>query len=395
MDSKKIRIVVTALVPKSQSYRGRSGGMVRLVEILKRSSNIEAIKIKLVSSDERYEQVFRNGGIEFEFISVKSKLKFKSLYGLFFKSLLILVKSFFVMKLDFLESRNEKVVAYTSSDLFWEVIPAYFFKKRNKNIQWIQVIHHIYPNWKNRSGGKVANFLGYYLQRFSFRLIRKKADKIIILNNIVKKELVRMGFYGNKIFTSSNGIDIDYFDYIKKADPVYDGLFLGRLSPSKGIVDLVEIWKNICQEIPEAKLAIIGGVSEKTKDFLQKKIDGLNLKNNIDLLGYLEDSKAYSILKSGKLFIFPSHEEGWGIAIAEAMACALPVVSWDLPVYKEIFEKYTVQVKENDANLFSERVLELLKNDEMRKKIGESGKEFIRKYSWDSVAEKELEIISS
>jgi len=194
---------------------------------------------------------------------------------------------------------------------------------------------------------------------------------------------------------SSVGIDAKYFENIAKAKPAYDGVFLARLSPSKGILDLIEIWKNVCGALPGAKLAVIGGGSEETKNALLGKIKDYSLDKNIDLLGFLEDEKAHSILKSGKVFLFPSHEEGWGIAIAEAMACELPVVSWNLPIYGEIFEKYILQIEENDIKHFAKKVIELLKNGDLAKETGQDGQNYIKKYSWDDVARKELEIIRS
>lgn len=395
MENKKYRIVVTALTPKPSSQNGRSGGLVRLLEIMKRISKSNGVEIVLVAADRSYERFFEENGIAAKIISVKTKLIFKNSFDLCLKSLFIVLKSFFVLSLDFLENKNGKVVIYASSDLFWEVIPALFYKKKNRNAEWVQLIHHIYPNWKKRPGNKMTNFFGYYLQRFSFSLIRNRADKIVLVNNMVRNELMRIGFPKSKLFVSSNGIDGDYFEYMKRSDLEYDGIFLARLSPSKGITNLIEIWKNVCREIPGAKLAVIGGGLDETKTFLQKKINSYNLKNNIDLLGFLENEKAHPILKAGKVFLFPSHEEGWGIAIAEAMACGLPVVSWNLPVYKEIFEEHIFKIEEDDINYFSEKVVELLKNRNLSAEKGRNGRNYIKKYSWDRAAQRELEIIAS
>lgn len=391
---KKIRLVITALAPIPVGHSGKTGGLVRLVEILKRLDGADGPEIFLISSDENYANCFRSSGIEFKFRPVKSKLRFENMAGLFLKSLFLIVKAFFVLELDFLESKDREVILYSSSDLFWEAVPAYLFKVRRKNIKWVQVIHHIYPDWKKRPGNKITGYFGRYLQKFSFRLARKKADKVIVLNNIVKNDLVRMGFPGDKIFISSNGIDIDLFEKMEKSELVYDGVFLGRLNHSKGIADLVEIWKNVAREIPGAKLAVIGGGSTETKNRMLKRISDFDLKKNVDLLGFLEDEKAYPILKSGKVFLFPSHEEGWGIAVAEAMACGLPVASWNLPAFREIFENYTFQIEENYIDKFSNQVIALLKDERLRAQIGKSGKEFIKKYSWEEAARKEFEIIS-
>lgn len=395
MENRKYRIVVTSLVPQPVGYDGKSGALTRLAEILKRLSLLEKVKIAVVSSNAAFPDYLRENGVEFEGVSVKSKLKFKSLTGLCFKSLYILAKSFFVLKLDFLKRENERTIAYASSDLFWEVIPACWFKKRNGDILWVQVIHHIYPKWKTRPGRKTTNFFGYWLQRFSFRLIKKHSDAIIVLNDNVRKKLLKLGFSESRLKLSSNGIDFEYFDRMEKSESRYDGVFLGRLSPSKGIADIAGIWKNVCREIPEAKIAVIGGGDKEAKNFLLKKIEKDDLKKNIDFLGFLENEKAYSILKSGKVFLFPSHEEGWGIAIAEAMACGLPVVSWDLPVYKSVFKNFTVQVEEGNIAKISDEIIRLLRNENLRETIANMGKEYIKKYSWDEVCAKEREIIRS
>lgn len=395
MKNNEYKIIVTSLVPHSIGYSGKTGASVRLTEILKRFNRLDNLKIAAVSSGEHFFDYLRENGIDFERISIKSNLKFKSLTGLCLKSLIIITKSFFVLKLDFLENKDRKVILYSSSDLFWEVIPAFFFKTRKKNTKWIQVIHHVYPDWRKRPGRKAVNFFGYFFQRFSFWLIKKKADKIILVSNLVKNKLAKIGFFEDRMSVSPNGIDLGYFENIKKAELEYDGVFLGRLSRSKGISDLIDIWKNVCGDFPEARLAVIGGGNEAVKKYLQKKIGDYNLEKNIDLLGFLEDERAHTILKSGKVFLFPSHEEGWGIAIAEAMACGLPVVSWDLPIFREIFNSHSILVKENNINQFSEKIIELLKNNQLRREIGDGSRDFVKKYSWEKAAEKELKIITS
>src|SRR3989339_903905 len=320
---KRNKLVVTALVPESINRDGKSGGAVRLHKILKRLGTKGGMKITIICTP-FMRGYFEQANISAEYEIIKTKSKFRNLAGLCFKSALIIIKFILSSNPKKIASNDENIFLYASSDLFWEVIPAYFFKIKKSDIEWVQVIHHIYPNWKKRPGNKITSFFGYYLQRFSFWLISKKADKIIVVNKIVKENLVQMGFSENKIFVSSNGVDTDYFENIEKVKLEYDGIFLGRLSHSKGINDLIDIWNNVCRELPRAKIAIIGGGSEETKNFLMKKIASCGLQKNMDLLGFLEDRKAYSILKSGKVFLFPSHEEGWGIAIAEAMALGVP-----------------------------------------------------------------------
>lgn len=296
---------------------------------------------------------------------------------------------FVYFKILFLEKND---IFYSLSDFFPDVIPPFLLK--NKNNRWIQVIHHIYLPPFRRDGNFIKNCIAYYFQKFSFLLIKKRATKVIVVNSLVKDELLKYGFDGDKINVSSNAIDTEYFNkFDKDIITIYDGVFIGRLNKVKGIFDLIEIWKNVNINNNNFKLAIIGGGDKKIISDLNYIIEKNNLSNNIFVLGYVENEKAYPILKSSKIFLFPSHEEGWGIAIAEAMACGLPVVAWNLSVYKNIFDNYISQIEENNINLFSEEVVFLLNNEEIRSQRGRDGCDFIKKYRWEEVAKNELDII--
>jgi glycosyltransferase involved in cell wall biosynthesis len=117
------------------------------------------------------------------------------------------------------------------------------------------------------------------------------------------------------------------------------------------------------------------------------------LGKNIDLLGFLENDESFSIIKNSRVFLFPSHEEGFGIAVAEAMACGVPVISWNLPVYQEIFENFSVQLAENNLELFSQEVVDMLRDNDRRKKIADEAGGFIKKYDWNSIALNHLRIL--
>ena len=287
-------------------------------------------------------------------------------------------------------------IIYGGSDFFPDVFPAFLYKIFHPKAKWVQCIFHIYPDWKMRLGNKLKNFVAQYLQKFSLFLI-KRADIIININHQVKEELVKKGFNERKIRVNTPGINLEYLEKLNPGNESreYEGSFIARLNPSKGIFDLIKIWKIVVSKLPEAKLAIIGGGDSKIIYRLKRNIEKENLKKNIDILGFLKDDEAFKLIKKSKVFLFPSHEEGFGIVIAEAMACGVPVVSWNLKVYKEIFEDHSIQVRENNFNLFSDKVIELIKDDTKREEIGAKGKIFVKKYSWDNAAERQLEFINN
>src|SRR5690606_5524237 len=106
-----------------------------------------------------------------------------------------------------------------------------------------------------------------------------------------------------------------------------------RLHSSKGIFDLIYIWEQVVKKMPEATLGIIGTGDNKTILRLQKLIKNKKLTNNIVLCGFLPNETAYSIIKGSTVFLFPSHEEGFGMVVGEVLALGVPTVTYDLPVF--------------------------------------------------------------
>jgi glycosyltransferase involved in cell wall biosynthesis len=107
----------------------------------------------------------------------------------------------------------------------------------------------------------------------------------------------------------------------------------------------------------------------------------------------IADSK-FQLLKSSKVFLCPSHYESFAIVIAEAMACGLPVVAYDLPIYSDIYSGNVSTVPLGDTNRFAEVTIDLLNNDELRIMAGAQGQKFIQKYDWDRISEMEYEVIT-
>jgi glycosyltransferase involved in cell wall biosynthesis len=128
---------------------------------------------------------------------------------------------------------------------------------------------------------------------------------------------------------------------------------------------------------------------------LKSKIEEANLYKNITLLGEVSDKKKFELLSSSKIFVFPSYYESWGIVIAEAIACGLHVVAYDLSIYHEIFNGNICTVKMGNVNEMSEKVIKFLTHPQDYEQKLEQAKRFISKFDWEVVAKKELSNIKA
>lgn len=278
-------------------------------------------------------------------------------------------------------------IVYSGSDFFPDVLPAFLYTRFRRNTRWVQCIFHIYPDWRTRPGNKGVNFASALLQRLSLWLARH-ADGVVNINSEVREALIARGLDARKITIITPGIDLDYIATITPGNgqDVYDAVFLGRLTPSKGIFDLPPIWKKVTERLPRARLAIIGGSSEAIRAKLLVDFEAHGIHHNVDLLGYVETEKIYALLKRAPVFVFPSHEEGFGIAIVEAMACGAPVVSWNLSVYDKLFGGAITTVPLGDYQAFAEALLALLRNTEANTDIISQALHCAQHYSWLSVS---------
>ncbi|MCX6000373.1 MAG: glycosyltransferase family 4 protein [Chloroflexi bacterium] len=269
-------------------------------------------------------------------------------------------------------------VVYGTSDFLPDVLPAFWLRIRNRDVKWIQRICHLIPS---------RRFISYCAQRISFLLIKTSADLIIVDSNMLKRDLTCLGFNADKMDVKPPGVDFEYLRNIAQDKTSYDGIFLGRLHPSKGIFDLVEIWKLICEQNPKATLAMVGYGDNSIRERLRRRIEDERLGNNIRILGYLERDKAFGLVKAARVFVLPSFEEGFAIAVCEAMACGVPVVAWDLPVYREIYPGGMIVAETGDSNDFADKVISLLQDRHLLDRTAQEAIVTASRYDWKVILE--------
>lgn len=278
------------------------------------------------------------------------------------------------------------------SHFLHELIPTFLLYKKNPHAKFVVYLHHLEPSPFKRS--KYHRFFPSILiwlsQFFALRIIKRNATLIFTCPS-AKKELVKRNIAEDKIKIIYNGVNTELINKLPSSSEYYDGVFLGRLTPLKGIFDLIDIWAGVCQRYPYAKLAIIGHENKRFLQMLKKKIKDNNLYNNIELLGLVSEEEKYRVLKSSKIFIYPSYEEGWGISVCEAFMCGLPVMAYDLEAYK-IFQEYIEVIPIGCKEIFIERICKFLEDEQNKNKRTKRIPEIIiQKFNWDNISRIELE----
>lgn len=297
------------------------------------------------------------------------------------------------------EVNNYKGTVYSSCEHLYDVLPALKLKWMN-GCRWLAVYHNVrdYP-WRDLRGNtpwprRYAYWLNHWLASL---LISWWADKILAVSEETHAGLIKIKKINPKrIQTVYCGVDLSEIKEIKnkyrsEKGKKYDGIFLGRLDHAKGVFDLLRIWKLVTKKIKGAKLAIIGSGSKEVIVELNNISKENCLEKNIEFLGPIYNSETkYRLLNSAKVFVFPSHQENWGIVIGEAMAIGLPVVAYDLKSIKKIWGKNISWVGENNIELFAGKIEQYLSNSNKRLKREQKNTIFIEKYDWKKIAKQEF-----
>ncbi len=260
---------------------------------------------------------------------------------------------------------------------FFSFIPHFFRKKV------IVTIHGL--DWNRAKWGK---FSSWYIKQGEKNAV-KYADEIIVLSRAVKDYFKCE--YGRETKFIPNGVNkpnIMKPQEIKKWGLDKDNyiLFLGRIVPEKGLRYLIEAWKQINTD---KKLVIAGGSSD-TDEFVKelKTID-----ENVIFTGFVQGSILEELYSNAYVYTLPSDLEGMPLSLLEAMSYGNCCLVSDIHECASVIENMGVTFKKSNVEDLKEKLVWLLDNNDIVDKYKNKASEFIcRKYDWDDVVEKTLEL---
>ena len=287
-------------------------------------------------------------------------------------------------------------VLVTVSDYFCDIIPALALKRRT-GAKWIAWIHHCETDPKERPGNRLVNELTYRMQRWSFRRIAAHADSAWINDTLagdeIERRLLALGMPKSRIRRMQNGIDLSAItspnlqtfkpSNLQTFSP--DAVMIG-VRPNKGLHDIIPIWQMVNKLRPGTTLTLMGGMSGEAE--VVREIERLGLPITVfkPENGFLPAADYYAKIKEAKILFAPSHEEGWGIAVCEAMAAGLPVVAYDLPAYRKIYPGAYSAVPCFDQAMFAHAVARILNDPAEYDRLQNLGRICASQYDWNAIA---------
>jgi len=207
--------------------------------------------------------------------------------------------------------------------------------------------------------------------------ILHKADIITTKGEVMNNYMQLLGIDKKKIFVFNGAIDVSKYNNEAGISKDIDAIFVGTFRKLKGPDRFVHIIHNIHSVFPNIKAVMLGDGILKAE--IIELINKLNLQNNIQVIGFTNDTVKY--FRQSKILIMPSESEGVPTSMLEAMSCeCVPVISNVGNVSEAAIHKQNAYLVDNfdDIDSFTNYTRELLEKEEVRKTIVANGLQTIQ-----------------
>jgi glycosyltransferase involved in cell wall biosynthesis len=260
-------------------------------------------------------------------------------------------------------------------------------------LPFVSVVHDLtawtHPGW--HSGRTVVGFVPLWERTVG------RASRLLCVSETTAAELVAL--YPEtrpRVRVACNGVDRAFSPHEDEAEKRrvrgrYAGgqpfvLYLGTLEPRKNLVALVSACERLwAGRRSRPALVLAGGTGWKTAA-LHRRIARSPWRDKIHLPGYASRETALELYRAAEAFVYPSLAEGFGLPVAEAMACGVPVVASTAAALVEVGGDAALYAGPDDVAGLSAAIERALEDEPTRARLRRDGPLRAARFTWEAAA---------
>jgi glycosyltransferase involved in cell wall biosynthesis len=234
--------------------------------------------------------------------------------------------------------------------------------------------------------------LGQPALRLLARELRRPHVQVLVLSAQMHASLGRYGLAAGKLRQIPNGVDTTRFspgpEQEKQGAPV---LCIAKLRYQKGIDLLLHAWRSLVEQVPEARLVIVGDGPLYAS--LRELADDLGVAASVEFAGLCTDVPAQ--LRRARIAVLPSRWEGMPNVLLEAMSAGLACVATRVSGSEELLgrDERGLLVEPGDSASLAAALLRLLGDSELVRRYGEAARRHVEQhYAFSSVMRRHIEL---
>jgi len=258
------------------------------------------------------------------------------------------------------------------------------------------IIHVLYPQF-------LPSRAALLYARVMIRRALRRADRIITVSYNSKRDLVDyFGIAPARVEVIYNGVAGRFRSDLPRAErdrvaakyglPRPYLLFLGGEKPHKNV-------RNVLRAFAEARRAralphalVLAGPMPKNRSRVEALIAALDLGQRVVRPGVVPEEDLPGLFAGAEAFLYPTLYEGFGLPVAEAMACGVPVLTSSTSALQEIAGGYAYLVDPMDVDAIARGIVDLATDPGRRAEFAELGRRRAADFSWDHAAEQTLKV---
>ncbi len=230
----------------------------------------------------------------------------------------------------------------------------------------------------------------------------KRARRVIAVSQATAADLTRLlGIPKTKIDVVYNGVDglyrplpVDQIDaYRRQAGwPERFLLIVGTLEPRKNHLVLLEAYARYRRSVHNPLPLLIGGGKGWGYDKIFERVKTLGLEPYVHFLGFVPLPALPWLYNAASLFIYPSRYEGFGLPLAEAMACGTPAITTSSSSLPEVAGDAALVVDPDDSEALAQAMVAVLGSQERQDAMRVAGLAQVAKFHWATTADATAEV---
>ena len=203
-------------------------------------------------------------------------------------------------------------------------------------------------------------------------------------------ESIRTLGFKQPIAIIPNGVDLPPLHLKQEQEPsaIRYALFLSRIHPQKGLLNLVKAWSQVA---PEGWRVIIAGPDENGhQQNVQREIAAAGLNDVFEFAGSVDGEQKNQLYRKASLFILPTFSENFGIVVAEALASGTPVITTKGAPWEGLISHNCGWWVDVGVEPLAEAIKQATSlSDEELIAMGQRGRDYVvREFGWDEIGKK-------
>jgi glycosyltransferase involved in cell wall biosynthesis len=283
---------------------------------------------------------------------------------------------------------DEKHLIIASSEFQPNGLPGLRLKQRHPQTPLVMECFLLAPKWFSGKPGPGLMFTAYRpFQKLMLRKVLRTAEMILVTGEEDREFIVNEGRSPESVFAVLGGVDLSIPQSVPEPPKKdFDVVFIGRMHPQKGPLELMDVWKLVTVKKPDARLAMIGSGPLETQ--CRARAKQLGLANHVEFFGFRDGIEKYKIVKASRVVVHPAVYDSGGMAAAEALCCGLPGVSFDLPALRTYYPRGWLKAPPGDFAGLADCIYRLLTDEKL---YAETSKEALAaglEWDWNVRAKK-------